>query len=63
MGEGEEVCSARNEVRSLQCEKRRTEFAVREMRYGVYSARNEVRSLQCEKRGTEFAVRETRDRV
>ena len=60
MGAGEEVCSARNEVRSLQCEKRGTEFAVRETRYGVCSARNEVRSLQCEKRGTEFAVRETR---
>ena len=60
MGEGEEVCSARNEVRSLQCEKRGTEFAVRETRYGVCSARNEVRSLQCEKRGTEFAVQETR---
>ena len=44
----------------MQCEKRGTEFAVRETRYGVCSARNEVRSLQCEKRGTEFAVRETR---
>ena len=45
MGEGEEVCSARNEVRSLQCEKRGTEFAVRETRYGVCSARNERQSL------------------
>ena len=45
VGEGEEVCSARNEVRSLQCEKRGTEFAVRETRYGVCSARNERQSL------------------
>ena len=44
----------------MQCEKRGTEFAVREARYGVCRARNEVQSLQCEKRGTEFAVRETR---